>query len=108
MRGRFVMEVQTRQLRRHLVTRALPLTVKTETALVYHDRLPPSRDTGKMIGILLKGADLRIQTDDPVAQRELEAMNTPTDLEESREGSMSITRMITQIVNAAPSYPMTI
>jgi hypothetical protein len=87
---------------------ALPLTVKTETVLVNHLRCLLNRDTGHGIEIPSKEPDPHTQIENPVARRELEAMNTLTDTEETREGSRSIMRMSLQVINVAPKCRMTI
>ena len=102
------MGVQRRQLRRRLVSMALPLTVKTETVLANHFRCPLNQDMGQMIGILPKEPDPPTQIDDPEGRRGPDAMTTLIDLEGTHDASKSIMRTILQATNAALKYPMTI
>lgn len=85
---------------------ALPLTVKTETALAYRPQCPPNQDIDRAIGTLQKGGDLRTPIGGIAARRELEATITPTGLEETLEGLESITKMTTQAPNVVLNYRM--
>jgi hypothetical protein len=87
---------------------ALPLTVKTETALAYRPRCLPNQDIGQVIGILPKGGDLHTQNEDIAARREPEATITPTGLEATHEGSKSIMKMMLQAPSVVLNYPMMI
>lgn len=103
-----MMELQRRQLRRCLVTMALPLTVKTETALAYHPRCLPNQDIDQAIGILPKDGDLHTQIEVIAARKEPGATIMPTGLEATHEGSKSITKMPLRALSVGPKYHMMI
>jgi hypothetical protein len=82
---------------------ALPLTVKTETVLVNRSPCHQNMNTDQETGDHMKEAVRHTQQlEDP---RDLATKSTPTDLEETREDSRSITKTPNQTTNAAPEYP---
>lgn len=85
---------------------ALPLTVKTEPALVTRPRCLPNMDTGQRTEDLAREADPHTPIDLLEAQRELEMTTIRIEAEETLDDSRFITKILTKTTRAAPESPM--
>lgn len=83
------------------------MTVQTETVLVNPIRCPRGISTIPEIRTRDPETEVgpHILIDNTEARRELERRNTPTDLEEIREDSKSITKMLRKTTSVAPVLP---
>jgi hypothetical protein len=84
---------------------ALPLTVKTEPAIVNRPRYLPNMDTDQRIEDLGTEADLHTPIDHLEVPREPEMTTMRIEAEETLDDSKFTTKMLPKTIRAALEYP---